>query len=230
MIFITGDTHNRIDISKLNTKNFPIQRELTKDDYVIVCGDFGFVWDGGKNDQYWLDWLESRSFTTLWIDGNHENFDLLEEYPVEEWNGGRVRKIRESVIHLSRGEVFNIDGLKFFTFGGARSTDQEYRIPGRSWWPQEMPTKEEMNRGMENLESHGNRVDYILTHTAPLRFVTSMIIGDINDEKDEKVFCNYLDDIYERVEFKKWFCGHYHLDRSLDVDFRAVFEDILEVF
>jgi len=38
MIYVTGDIHCPIDISKLNTKNFPIQRKMTKSDYLInVC-------------------------------------------------------------------------------------------------------------------------------------------------------------------------------------------------
>ena len=42
MIYVTGDTHANIDIEKLNTTKFPQQKTLTKDDYLIICGDFGF--------------------------------------------------------------------------------------------------------------------------------------------------------------------------------------------
>ena len=97
MIFVTGDTHGEIDISKLNTKNFPIQRELTKDDYVIVTGDFGLVWDGSKADRHWQQWLNEKPFTTLFVDGNHENHELLQQYPVTEWNGGKVHQIQPSI-------------------------------------------------------------------------------------------------------------------------------------
>lgn len=38
MIYITGDTHGALDIGKLNTKKFPEQKQMTKDDFVIVCG------------------------------------------------------------------------------------------------------------------------------------------------------------------------------------------------
>ena len=71
MIYLTGDTHIPIDIGKLNTKNFPQQKEMTKDDYVIVLGDFGLLWKKNKTYEYWKKWLEERNFTTLWIDGNH---------------------------------------------------------------------------------------------------------------------------------------------------------------
>jgi len=77
MIYITGDTHIPIDIQKLNTKNFPEQYQMSKDDYLIICGDFGGIWNKSAEELYWLKWLNNKSFTTLFIDGNHENFDLL---------------------------------------------------------------------------------------------------------------------------------------------------------
>lgn len=82
-IFVTGDLHGQIDIRKLNKRNFPIQDELTKEDYLIIVGDFGLVWHDTKEEQYWTKWLSTRNFTTLFIDGNHENFDRLDAYPVE---------------------------------------------------------------------------------------------------------------------------------------------------
>lgn len=144
MIFVTGDTHGvKEDLIKLNTANFPKSKDLTKNDYVIICGDFGLVWDNSKEKRRWLEKLTEKNFTTLWVDGNHENFNLLEEYPVHEWNGGNVHFISDSVIHLMRGQVYTIDNIKFFTFGGAESIDKCNRTENESWWKQEMPSKEE---------------------------------------------------------------------------------------
>lgn len=228
MIFITGDTHNRVHVKKINNKSFPIQKELTRDDYLIICGDFGFLWDGGKNDEYWLDWLSKKNFTILWIDGNHENFDLLYSYPVEKWKGGKARVIRENIIHLERGQIFNINGLKFFTFGGAYSIDKNIRTEGKSWWPQEVPTKEEMVEGLEKLKKVNYEVDYVITHAAPLKFVSELIQGRLENE-EEMIFCEYLDKIYEKLIFKKWFFGHYHRDRNINSKTRAIFHDIVLV-
>ena len=94
MIFITGDTHGWKDLDKLKKFNFKIQDELTKEDYVIILGDFGLLWNNSEEERYWLDWLDSRNFTTLFVDGNHENFNLLYEYKLEEWNGGLVRYVK----------------------------------------------------------------------------------------------------------------------------------------
>ena len=87
-IFITGDTH--ADFKRFGSNFFD-----DKECYVIVCGDFGGVWDNSNTEKYWLDWLESKKFTLLFVDGNHENFDMLNAYPVTEWNGGKVHVIRE---------------------------------------------------------------------------------------------------------------------------------------
>ena len=120
-IFMTGDTHG--DFSRLRPVAFREQGGLTKDDYLIICGDFGGVWDGSEIEQQWLDWLEDRSFTTLFVSGNHENYDLLRSYPTSVWHGGLVQPIRPSVLHLMRGQLYEICGKKIFTMGGASSHD-----------------------------------------------------------------------------------------------------------
>lgn len=126
MIYVTGDTHANIDIAKLNTTKFPQQKELTKNDFVIICGDFGLCWDGSHREMWWQDWLTAKNFTTLWIDGNHENFDMLYQFPLIDKFGGKVREIAPDIYHLDRGQVLAIDGKKIFCMGGARSVDKEY--------------------------------------------------------------------------------------------------------
>ena len=110
MIYITGDCHGNFE--RFNASIFSEQNEMTKDDYVIICGDFGGVWnkdEESKMETMILDWLDCKPFTTLFVSGNHENFDRLMVYPVEEWHGGKVQKIRPSVIHLMRGQVYELE-------------------------------------------------------------------------------------------------------------------------
>ena len=152
MVFVTGDTHGDWK-SRLNRYVFPEGVELTKDDYVIVCGDFG-IWDDSPREHANLDWLENKKFTTLFVAGNHSNYDILDNLPVEEWHGGKVNFIRPSVIHLMRGQIFDINDRSFFTFGGASCHDipdgvlepdderieswykmrKMFRINHLSWW------------------------------------------------------------------------------------------------
>ena len=92
MIFLTGDIHGNIDIKKLNTKNFPEQRNLTKNDVLIILGDFGLNNKNVKQEKHFLDWLENKSFTVLFVDGNHEEFPVLNSYPVVEIYGGKAHQ------------------------------------------------------------------------------------------------------------------------------------------
>jgi hypothetical protein len=250
MIYITGDCHQ--DFERFTTSNFPEQKEMTKEDYVIICGDFGGVWNKDKEskEETWLmDWLESKSFTTLFVDGNHENFDRLYAYPVEEWRGGKVHRVRQSVIHLMRGQVFDIDGASFFAFGGASSHDIDggilepddpdfkakkkqldkgflpYRIDHYSWWKQELPSEEEMEEGRRNLADHGNIVDFIVTHCCSSS--TQALLGGGFFTPD--LLTGYLEEIKQKVRFRKWFFGHYHDNRNVNSDEILLYEQIIRI-
>lgn len=222
MFFITGDTHGRIDVHKLNAANFPIQKELTRDDFVIVCGDFGFVWSNDKEDLWWQKWLSDKPFTTLFCDGNHENHDLLAEYPISEWNGGKVHFIQPNVIHLMRGQVYDIDGVRFFAMGGAASHDKEYREEGVSWWAKEMPSAEEFAEAERNLEAAGWKVDYVITHDAPTSIQAYLGAGKYVVDELNAFFERLLD----RLEFDTWYFGHYHQDVPMG-KYRAIYNDIV---
>jgi len=215
MIFVTGDVHGVHSINtRLNSKNFPEQKGMTKDDYVIITGDFGLVWNMDKEDTYWLKWLDKKPFTTLFIDGNHENFDLLDAYPVEVWNGGNVHRINDSVLHMMRGQVFDLQGRRFFTFGGADSHDKAYRKEGVSWWKREMPSDEEYEEGVKNLERVNWQVDTVLTHTCSattLDYINHLLcLGVPVDDLHAFLYM-----IEERLLYKDWYFGHFHEDRAM---------------
>lgn len=207
MIYITGDLHGEIDKAKLTTKYFPVQKELSKSDYLIVAGDFGCIWSGDRIDKWLLDWLENKNFTTLFVDGNHENFHLLNQYPVSLWNGGKVHQVRPSIYHLMRGQVFTIEQKTIFTFGGAMSVDKQYRKVNISWWPEEIPTEEEFQEGFRNLEKYNNQVDFVITHTAPSFIISKLFQGNEKiDDPTAKILNMYMHDI----AFKSWYFGHFH--------------------
>jgi len=230
LIYITGYVHGEISIGRrLNTKNFPRQKQLTKNDYVIISGDFGLIWNGGKEDQYWLKWLDKeRPFTTLFIDGNHENHDMLDSYPVEMWNGGKIHRINDSVIHLMRGQVFEIEGKKFFTFGGADSHDKEHRREGISWWRREMPSYAEYEEGLSNLDKHNWSVDYVITHTCPSSTMEH-IAARLGFRFDIDQLHSYLWEIEGKLNYKHWYFGHFHKDIELPNNQRLIYNDIVKL-
>lgn len=224
LIYITGDTHIPIDIEKLSEKLFPEQEDMSRSDYVIVCGDFGGVWDNSDRHRECLDDLASRNFTLLFADGNHENFDMLNDYPVSVWNGGKVHIIRKNIIHLMRGQVYFIDGKCFFVMGGAVSRDKFLRTEGKSWWRQEMPVQEEYKEGLKNLGDVGFDVDYVITHTAPTRIISRFYTCD-----DEKPLNEYLQYIADTASYKKWFFGHVHTDMEIDDRFLVLYDRIYDL-
>ena len=229
MIYITGDTHGIIDWHKINTSNFSEQKSLSKDDYLIILGDFGGVWDGAGQDRYIINNYNRRSFTTLFIDGNHENFDLLDSFPVEEWNGGKIHRISGSVIHLMRGQVFTIEDIKFFTMGGAESTDKQYRKEGVSWWEREMPSDKEYEEALRNLEKHNFDVDIVLTHCAPEGYICKKMTA-ITDRSGNRL-TRFLDELImnRNLRYQYWFFGHYHDDLDQG-GFSLVYKNIWEIY
>lgn len=251
MIYITGDCHQ--DFERFNLDVFPEQKEMTKDDCVIICGDFGGVWNRNEEssrEAKLMDWLENRPFTTLFVDGNHENFDRLYAYPVEKWHGGKVHKIRPSVIHLMRGQVFEIDGKSIFAFGGASSHDiaggilepddpdfkkkkkkldqgwYPYRVNHVSWWKQELPSEEEMQEGIENLAAHDNKVDFIVTHCCASS--TQNLLGGGLYKTD--ILTEYHEKIRQNTSFKKWFFGHYHDNRNVNMEEILIYEQMIRIW
>lgn len=226
-IFITGDTHADYDWNKLTTKSFPEQKKLTKDDYVIIAGDFGGVFLLDRTDKYIQKNYNERNFTTLFVDGNHENHDALDAYPVEEWHGGKIHKIADSVFHLMRGQVFEIGGKMFFTMGGAESTDKQYRKEGRSWWAREMPSIDEYEEAVINLEKHSGKVDYVITHCAPEATLCALNMPDMYFRSVNEL-TSFFDTIAQTILFKDWYFGHYHDDSDCG-KFHMLYQRIVEV-
>ena len=113
MIYITGDTHGEFD--RFENRKL---RKLKADDCLIICGDFGFIWNDSKKEQELLHKIGNKKFKTLFVDGTHENYDLLSSYPVTELYGGRVQQINKNIYHLLRGEIYTIESKTFFVFGG----------------------------------------------------------------------------------------------------------------
>ena len=248
-VWITGDTHGDW-INRLNVVSFPEQKEMTKDDYVIICGDFG-IWDNSKREKYNLNWLDDKPFTTLFVSGNHENYDILDSLEMSEWHGGLVNFVRKSVIHLMRGQVFNIEDKTFFTFGGASSHDISdgilepddpdfkekirqldknpyslYRINHISWWQRELPSENEMEMGLDNLKKQNNKVDYIITHS-PSTSELYLMGGKGLYQSD--ILTNYLEEVKANTEYKRHFFGHMHWDKAINDKDICLYEQIIRI-
>lgn len=225
-IYVTGDTHVDHDIHKLTTKMFPEQTGLTKDDYVIIAGDAGMCWDGSKREEYNQKWFEEKPWTTLFVDGNHENHATLDSLPVEEWNGGKIHRIKPHIIHLMRGQVYTIDGVKIFTMGGATSTDKEWRETDITWWAREMPSSEEYDEAVANLAKHNNEVDFIITHCCSDHIKARIDMKYMFSTDQLTSWFEYIEDI---VSYKKWYFGHFHEDKVIDDKHTCLYQDVVKI-
>lgn len=225
MVFVTGDTHFPTDAGKLfkRKKGFPIPA-LRRTDYVIVLGDFGLFWS--KKSIYNrenMEKVQALPYTILFVDGNHENYMWLEEFPIVERFGGKVQICGENIIHLMRGEVYGIKGKRIFVCGGAMSYDKKYRHPYTSWWPQEELSATEERNAFKNLDQAGN-VDFILTHTCPDTIVYDMF-GKV---PSSNVTERFLGKVADRLPDSPWYFGHWHEDKDWG-RYHVMYERVLRI-
>lgn len=222
MIYLVSDIHGHLRLDWLKAQLNKII--LVESDYLIILGDAGIIWSK-------TDYQEVRAYydglpcKTLFLDGNHENFDLICEYPIKEFCGGQVHQISEKLFHLMRGEIYCIAGKMFFVFGGGFSVKKLTNSSPVYVWEQEMPTEKEYKNGIGNLCRVQFNVDYVLTHVAPTRFAEKIGVKLVPQEKELN---DYLQDISERLHYKKWYFGHYHKDVSSNF-FVCIFEKVLKI-
>lgn len=216
-IGITGDTHGNLRFTRIYQAR---KLGLT---HLIICGDFGYVWQGGLKESKRLKFLSNIGVTILFLDGNHDNHDILNEYPINERYGGKVHLIEDNIFHLIRGEIYTLNNNTFFAFGGANSVDKDDRKEGKNWWQDEKPSCLDELNALNNLEHYKYKVDYILTHTSyPLAL--HCVGGD--STIDDVSY--YLNSIRLKVDFKYWFFGHMHKDFDIKtLNTRCIYEDIV---
>lgn len=219
MIYITGDTHG--DIKRFKKREL---KKLNKKDYLVICGDFGFLWDESEAEKANLEFLKTQKFTILFVDGTHENFDLLESYPTVDFCSGKATKIADNIYHLQRGEIFNIEGKFIFTFGGGVSSDLQQIMDSSTWYEREQPTEEEMMKAVAKLKGFNCEVDYIITHETSATYKHKIWHNcqttPIND---------FLEYLATQVSYEKWFFGNLHVDYVVDEKAFAVFEEIIPI-
>ena len=243
-IFVTGDIHGNPINKKLNerkarlgTKRWPEQNDLGDDDFLVFLGDFGVLWRyvPDRVEEFSIKWLDKKNCTNLVIGGNHENWDRLRSLPMEERWGAQVGIIGYRTFFIPNGSILTLGDKKVFCMGGAMSTDKTNRIihdmqnGTKSWWEGEIPTKEEMDFGVRNLESVDWKVDYVFTHTMPSSNVDYFASVERRGlERASDPTARYLEFIKNHIEYDKWYCGHFHEDKYYG-GVRVVFHDVIEI-
>lgn len=221
MIYITGDMHG--EQSRFSD---PRLKKLKRGDYLIVCGDFGFVWDDSPSERAFLRKLGKKKYTTLFIDGTHENFELLDSYDVSKWNGGKVHLINEKVIHLMRGQVFQLEDQTIFTLGGGVSSDIDLRYENDTWSSKEIPTREQLVEGVDNLEKCDGAVDIVVTHEPPAKLKEFMLLKS-NARVNISGVNNYLEEMSEACTYSHWYFASLHIDKYISKNHVSLFRNIV---
>lgn len=222
MIYVTGDMHG--DESRLYDSQW---RKLKAGDVVIICGDFGFLWNGTKQEQQVIEWLGSRKYTVCFVDGTHENFEMINKCRETVWKGGHVHRINHNLFHLMRGQIFNIDGVKIFTFGGGESDDREERnTESGIWFRDEMPNIYDFKEGAKNLDEAGLEVDYIITHEPSSLVKSSMLLRKGKIDRVNKLN-GYFEEIGRSCKFRHWYFGSLHEDRLVTPNHTCLFEKMI---
>ena len=223
MVYVTGDTHGDISFFKS-----PALKKLTEDDYLIICGDFGFLWDGSDKEKKALETLKKKKYTICFVDGAHENYEMLSTYQPYRFKGGNANKIADNIFRLLRGEIFTFEEKTFFCMGGGESEDAHMRTEGRTWWKEEMPSTEELMNGARNLKEAGYKVDYVLTYEAPA-LAKDFIRLHSNQEMHITTLNTYLQELMRSVEYDHWYFGSLHMDLNISKKMTAVFNEVLPI-
>lgn len=234
MIYFYGDLHGDERREMIPLIEYEKAHHFNENDLLIICGDFGFIWNYEgrtfretfilnkikEHSKLCLDYFESAPWTTVFVDGNHECFPKIYDYPVKEWCGGLVHEIRPTVYHLQRGELYTFGGKTLFAMGGAMSTDVETRVEGKSWWKEELPNEEEYAHAKETL-SKVSHVNYIVTHCAPAH------IEDTYMPRAHNQLTEFLEkEVNQKIDFDHWYFGHYHFTRDFEDKYTCLYKEV----
>lgn len=252
MIYITGDTHRNFD----RIQYFCDKQKTTKDDVMVILGDVGANYYGGSRDWYVKSWLNDLPITFMFIRGNHEMRPSkdwnVRTKATDAYTGSFIIEPEfPSLLYMQDGRMYGLnttDGWKkAFVIGGAYSVDKYYRLGayaagnhGALWFEDEQLSPEEMDMVKKNMKTvldREQKLDFIFTHTCPLSMEpVDMFLPQVDQKSVDQSTEIFLDEIKHMMEdengvptYEKWFCGHWHTDRTAPCNFRFMFKDIISL-
>ena len=215
MIYYTGDIHG----APWKIVSFCKKVKATAADTIIILGDVGANYYGDLRDTECKRHLNKVKPTVMCIHGIHEMRPrTISTYKKKERHGGIVwyEENYPNLLFAKDGEIYDIEDIKHLVIGGAYSVDKKYRLArGCGWWENEQPSDEIKAYVESQIDSHC--FDVILSHTCPLKYEpVEMFLTMIDQSTVDKSTEIWLDSIEERVQYKAWFCGHWHTNKRID--------------
>lgn len=225
MFYITGDTHGNF----AGVIYFIKKLGLTSEDTIIILGDAGFNYYGGKKDNQIKELIKDTGVNIFCIHGNHERRpETIDTYKLVDFCGGKayVEDAYPNIYFGKDGEIFDFNGLSTIVIGGAYSIDKHYRLMrGWHWFEDEQPSEEIKKYVEEQLEKNDWKIDVVLTHTCPESLEpTEWFLDFVDQSTVDKSTEKWLETIREKLTYKYWFCGHFHGEKITD-QIRFFFEN-----
>ena len=215
MIYYTGDIHG----SKFEVVRLCKRFNLTREDTIVILGDVGANYYGDSRDEELKEVFSRLKPTIFCIHGNHEiRPSNIPSYKTKEWNGGTVwyEEAYPNILFAKDGDIFEIEGIRQLVIGGAYSVDKFYRITrGYGCWADEQPSKEIKEYVEQQIREKD--FDIILSHTCPFKYEPrEMFLAVIDQSTVDTSTERWLDTIEEMVDYKAWYCGHWHTNKRID--------------
>jgi len=222
-IYLTGDTHG--DFQELVEQSRKIG--FSEEDLLIILGDVGVNFTNKVRDIYAKSGLSLIPSAILCIHGNHErrptSKDIVWHYDEMEWMGGTVWVEQDfpTILFAKDGCRYRINDREFFVIGGAYSMDKPLRLRlDYPWFPDEQPSDEIKERCLHSIEEHGFREDIILSHTCPYDDRPLDRMAGTDPSRVDFSTELFLQEIKDKITYRKWYCGHWHIDRKTpDIEF-----------
>lgn len=83
------------------------------------------------------------------------------------------------------------------------------------WFWDEQISDIEMHRAEENLVE--NKIDIVFSHTCPAKYKPiEMFLPQVKQDTVDDSMEQWLDTIEEKIDYEKWYCGHWHTDKKID--------------
>ncbi len=205
-IYVLGDIH-----AEFNKLNVFISRK--KPSMILQCGDFGYwpKYDGRyelgnhrynsadaivKRRKWFQCGIKNEATSIYFCDGNHEDHSGLKALEVSE--------VCPNVLYMKRGSHLTLpDGRNVLFVGGGQSLDRHSRIPGETWFPNEVLSEGDLSE----LPEIG--IDIVISHTCPREFACEVRAEDPRKFQDPSH--DVLSIILRKYAPRHWYFGHFHI-------------------